>query len=188
MLIKIPRLSEENIAFVFIDLQERLLSAIPDSEKLIRKNRFLLESAKVFGIPFLASTQYKKGLGEIVSGFAEGLNSPARDKTSFSCGMDPSIAKMLRDFQREWVVISGVETHICVMQTVLDLTQTGYQVAVVVDAVGSRNGLDHQWGLERMKQAGNLMVTSEMLVYELLRSSDSDNFKRLLPLIKQLES
>jgi len=184
---KIARLSDQNIAFIFIDLQERLLKAIPDSEKIIRRNRFLLESAKVFEIPFLASTQYKKGLGEIVRGFAEGLNSPALDKTSFSCGMDESIAKVIKTFQRDWIVVSGVETHICVMQTVLDLNQTGYQVAVVADAVGARGGVDHQLGLERMKQAGTLMLTSEMLVYELLQSSDAENFKKLLPLIKGLE-
>src|SRR5262249_41612927 len=158
-------LSQKNITFIFIDLQERLLNAIPEAEMIVRKNRFLLESAKAFEVPFLASTQYKKGLGEIVPGFAEGLTSDAVDKTSFSCGNDPSIAKTVKDFQREWIVLSGVETHICVLQTALDLTEQGYQLAVVVDAVGARTKLDHKLGLDRMKQAGNLLVTSEMLVY-----------------------
>jgi nicotinamidase-related amidase len=85
-------------------------------------------------------------------------------------------------------VVSGVETHICVLQTVLDLLQTGYRVAVVADAIGARSSLDHQWGLHRMEHSGAMVVTAEMVIYELLRQSDSENFKKILLLIKQLKS
>lgn len=184
----IPRLSTENITFIFIDLQERLLKAIPVSEKLLRRNRFLLESSKILGVPHLATTQYKKGLGDIVSSFLSGLTTAALDKSTFSCGIDSVISETLKGFERECLIVSGVETHICVLQTVLDFIQSGYQVAVVVDAVAARSEIDHKLGLRRMAQAGALMVTSEMVIYELLRGSDSENFKKMLPLIKELGS
>lgn len=184
----IGRPTTENISFIFIDLQEKLLQAIPNASKLVNKNSFLLKAAKAFQVPLLATTQYIKGLGELVPEFAKNLPVPALDKLAFSCGMDNAISQNLKSFQREWVVVSGVETHICVLQTVLDLIQSDYRLAVVVDAVGARHELDHQVGLRRMERAGALLVTVEMLVYELLRRSDSLAFKELLPSIKRLDS
>jgi len=184
----LARPTTENISFIFIDLQEKLIQAIPNASKLVNKNSFLLKAAKEFHAPLIATTQYIKGLGELVPEFAQSLPVPALDKSAFSCGMDGAISQNLKNFQREWVVVSGVETHICVLQTVLDLIQSDYRLAVVVDAVGARHELDHQVGLRRMERAGALLVTVEMLVYELLRRSDSLAFKELLPSIKRLDS
>lgn len=184
----LARPTAENISFVFIDLQEKLLRAIPNASQLVNKNGFLLEVAKAFQAPLLATTQYIKGLGGLVPEFAQKLSIPALDKLVFSCGIDDAIYQNLKSFQREWVVVSGVETHICVLQTVLDLIQSDHRVAVVVDAVGARHELDHQVALQRMQRTGALLVTVEMLVYELLRRSDSLAFKELLPSIKKLGS
>jgi hypothetical protein len=170
--------------FVFIDLQAKLLEKISASESIVSRSIFLLEGARILGIPFLSTSQYKKWLGELDPLFAARLDGECPDKASFSCCGDPQIRERLMSSGRKWVAVSGVETHICVTQTTLDLLREDYRVAVVADAVGARGRLDHDLGIKRMEQAGALLVTAEMLFYELLGRSDSQAFKKLLPLIK----
>ena len=176
--------TSDNIVSVFIDLQARLLEKISGAERIVSRNIFLLEGARVLGIPFLATTQYKKGLGELDPLFASRLDRQSPDKATFSCYGDAQIREQLLNSGRKWVAVSGVETHICVMQTTLDLLREGYRVAVVADAIGARGKLDHEIGIRRMEQSGALLVTAEMLLYELLGRSDGEAFKKLLPLIK----
>lgn len=180
----IPILSQSNSLFVFIDLQEKLLSKIPGSEKLVSRCGMILDTAKALSVPTLVTTQYRKGLGDIAPAFAAKVVEDVKDKTSFSCSGDPVIDEQLMMHHRRWVVVTGIETHICVMQTVLDLMRKGRQVAVVADAVGTRSQTDHEYGLKRMENSGALLITAEMLIYELLGRSDSADFKKLLPLIK----
>lgn len=182
----IPILSQGNISFVFVDLQEKLLTKVLESDRVLSRCGLLLEASKLLSIPYLATTQYKKGLGEIPQSFACKLTQGAKDKTTFSCLGEPGIDEELMLHRRAWVVVTGIETHICVLQTSLDLMRKGRKVAVVVDAVGTRTQTDHQYGLKRMQNSGALMVTTEMLIYELLGRSDTDEFKKLLPLIKML--
>jgi nicotinamidase-related amidase len=180
----IPRLNQNNIYFVFIDLQDKLLSAIPDSERIVRRNQLLLEAANLLGLPYVMTSQYSKGLGQIVPQIVEKSRTQVLDKTIFSCAADENIGKEMERLGREIAVISGVETHICVLQTSLDLLGKGHPVAVVADAIGARTQLDHDLGLQRMERSGALPVTAEMVIYELLGRSDSPEFKKLLPLIK----
>jgi len=182
----IPRLNLDNIYFVFIDLQDKLLSAIQDSQRIIRRNQLLMEAANLLGLPYVMTTQYRRGLGQIVPQIVEKSRSEALDKTLFSCAADNAISSEMERINREIAVVSGVETHICVLQTTLDLIGKGHRVAVVADAVGARAELDHELGLQRMERSGALPVTAEMLIYELLGRSDSPEFKKLLPLIKGL--
>ena len=181
----IPRLNRDNILFVFIDLQEKLLMKIPDVQRLLSRNELLIGAANVLGLPYMLTSQYRKGLGEIAETLRDKIKVPVLDKTSFSCAADETIAKELEKTGRRSLVISGVETHICVLQTCLDLLAKGFQVSVVADAVGARAEMDHELGLQRMESAGALPVTAEMVIYELLGRSDTDAFKKLLPLIKQ---
>jgi len=180
----IPRLNEKNICFVFIDLQDRLLARIHNAERIVSRNALLVEAANLLGLPYVSTSQYRKGLGEVVPAIAERVHTSILDKTSFSCVADEGINKDLDRLKRELVVLSGVETHICVLQTCLDLLGRGRQVAVVADAVGARTQMDHELGLKRMERYGALSVTAEMVIYELLGRSDSPEFKKLLPLIK----
>src|SRR5687767_12612484 len=140
----IPRLNRDNILFIFIDLQEKLLMKIPDAQRIIARNELLMEAANLLGLPYVTTTQYRKGLGEITSSLADKTIVPPLDKTTFSCAADTSIAKELDRIGRASAVISGVETHICVLQTSLDLLDQGFQVSVVADAVGARNQTDHE--------------------------------------------
>jgi hypothetical protein len=180
----IPRLNPENILFVFIDLQEKLLVKIPDVQRLLSRTDLLIGAANVLSLPYMLTTQYRKGLGEIAGSLRDKIKVPVLDKTSFSCVGDEIVARELEKSGRRSIVISGVETHICVLQTSLDLLAKGFRVSVVADAVGARNDTDHELGLKRMESAGALPVTAEMVIYELLGRSDSDAFKKILPLIK----
>ena len=181
----IPRLNRDNILFVFIDLQEKLLVKIPDVQRVLSRNELLLAAANALGLPYVVTSQYRKGLGEIAGSLRDKMRVPVLDKTSFSCVGDETIGKELEASGKRSLVISGVETHICVLQTCLDLLERGFQVSVVADAVGARTEADHELGLKRMESAGALPVTAEMVIYELLGRSDSDAFKKILPLIKQ---
>jgi nicotinamidase-related amidase len=107
------------------------------------------------------------------------------DKATFSCTLDPAFAEELEKFPGQTVVVAGVETHICVLQTTLDLMERGRNVAVVTDSVAARKEEDHHRGLNRMEKSGAIMVTKEMLIYELLQRSDVPEFKKILPLIKK---
>lgn len=182
----IPRLNTDNIYFIFIDLQDTLLSRISNADRIVSCNQLLIDAANLLGLPYMSTSQYQKGLGGIVESLAQKMKPPIHDKTSFSCTGDSIIQGLLKESGKEVIVLSGVETHICVMQTCLDLLGTGIQVAVVADAIGSRSQIDHELGLKRMESAGALPVTSEMVVYELLGRSDSPSFKKILPLIKGL--
>jgi isochorismate hydrolase len=181
----IPRLNRENSFFVFMVLQEKLLMKIPDVQQLLSRTELLMSAANVLGLPYILTSQYRKVLGEIAGTLRDKIKVPVLDKTSFSCMGDETIAQELEKSGRRSLVVSGVETHICVLQTCLDLLAKGFQVSVVADAVAARNETDHELGLKRMESAGALLVTAEMVIYELLGRSDSDAFKKILPLIKQ---
>jgi nicotinamidase-related amidase len=180
----IPRLTKDNIVFIFIDLQEKLLAGIPHSEEIVSRIELLMEAANLLGLPYVATTQYRKGLGAIPERLARRMSDEALDKLTFSCAADVEIAAKLSSIGRNMVILSGVETHICVLQTGLDLIRKGFHVSVVADAVGARKPVDHELGLKRLEMAGSLPVTAEMLIYELMERSDSSAFKRVLPLIK----
>ena len=180
----IPRLRSNDILFIFIDLQKKLLDLITTAKKIVAHSGTLISTAEVLKIPTIVTSQYRKGLGDLDEIFQSKVKGNVLDKTTFSCGADPEFRKELDRHSKEWVAVTGIETHICVLQTVLDLIEQGKNVAVVTDAVGARGEEDHVRGMERMIQAGALPVTTEMLIYELLGRSDVPEFKKILPLIK----
>jgi nicotinamidase-related amidase len=179
-------LSPERTALVVVDLQERLLPAIEGRDRVVRNSLLLMRLADVLGIPVVLTSQYKKGLGEIlpeVRAAAPG-NEPL-DKVAFGCFGDPAFLERLRSLKgRDQLLVTGVEGHICVCQTVLGALEKGYDVHVVADAVGSRSEENRQVGLARMEKSGALLSSAEMATYELLRRSDGEAFKKMLPYIK----
>ncbi len=142
----IPRYSCDDIIFICIDLQETLLNRIPDSKRLVSRNSLMIDVANRLNLPYVVTSQYRKGLGEITPEVMEKAICPVLDKTSFSCGSDEAIFRRITESGRRQVVISGVETHICVQQTCLDFLRKDYPVAVLADAVGARGELDHKIG------------------------------------------
>jgi nicotinamidase-related amidase len=180
-------LRPERAALVVVDLQEKLLPVIVGRERVVKNSLLLMRLAEILKLPVVLTSQYKKGLGEIVPevrGAAPGVEP--LDKVSFGCFGDEGFLSRLRTLSgRDQLLVTGIECHICVAQTVLGALDQGYQVHLVSDAVGSRAEENYRTGLARMERAGALVSSAEMAVYELLGRSDSDAFKKMLPHLKE---
>ncbi len=180
-------LDAERCALVVVDIQEKLLPPIFRKEELVRNATLLIRAAEVMKIPALVTTQYSRGLGTTVSEIASLLpEANAIDKDKFSCfGSDVFCAALKRlPGNRNTLLLSGMESHICVMQTALAALREGYIVHVASDAVSSRTEWNWKIGLERMRAAGAVISSTEMMIYELMRSSASPAFKQMLPHLK----
>jgi nicotinamidase-related amidase len=182
----IPRLDAASTALVIVDMQERLLPAIHEKERLISNARLLLRAARVLEVPVVMTTQYLKGLGPTEAEILE-LAPPGTqpiDKLTFSCFGSPDFKQALSATRRTSVLLCGVEAHICVLQTGLDALAAGYQVHLVTDATGSRAAANAATGHRRLEGAGAIPSSTEMAIYELLGASGTPAFKALLPHFK----
>jgi nicotinamidase-related amidase len=180
-------LEAEQCALIVIDIQEKLLPPIFQKDQLIKNSQLLIRLAGILNIPRLATVQYPKGLGNTVPEIASLLpETEPIDKQIFSCfGSDAFCSRLKRlPGHRNTVLLCGMESHICVMQTALAALREGYLVHVASDAVSSRTEWNWKIGLERMRAAGAVISSTEMMMYELLRSSASPAFKELLPYLK----
>jgi nicotinamidase-related amidase len=180
-------LAPEQCALIVVDIQEKLLPPIWEKDRLVRNAQLLIRLAGILKIPALVTTQYNKGLGNTVPEVASLLpDTPTVDKLMFSCFGSEVFCSLLKRLpgQRTTVLLCGMETHICVMQTALGALREGYLVHVASDAVSSRTELNWRIGLERMRAAGAILSSTEMMIYELLRSSGAPAFKELLPYLK----
>ena len=180
-------LEAEQCALVVIDIQEKLLPPIFRKEELVRNAGLLIRAAGILKIPTLVSTQYAKGLGAIVPELASPLaGTPATDKTMFSCFGSEVFCSLLKRLpgQRNTLLLCGMESHICVAQTALAALREGYLVHVASDAVSSRTEWNWKIGLKRMRSAGAVISSTEMMIYELMRASSSAAFKQMLPYLK----
>ena len=173
----------ETTALVVIDLQEKLVPAIDGREEVLANTGKLLHLAKIAGLTTFLTTQYSKGLGATVPEIAEFRDVEPIDKICFGCLGDKPFQEALEKALPEGgtLLLAGVESHICVMQTALGAIEKGYNVHVAADAVGSRSPANKAIGLERMRQAGAVISSTEMAIYELLGDSRNDEFKKMLP-------
>lgn len=177
----------EQCALIVVDMQEKLLPPIWEKERLVRNVQLLIRTAGILKIPALVTTQYAKGLGNTVPEIASLLpESGAIDKTMFSCFGSEAFCSALKRLpgHRTTALLCGMETHICVMQTVLAALRDGYMVHVASDAVSSRTEANWRVGLDRMQAAGAILSSTEMMIYELLRASNAPAFRELLPYLK----
>lgn len=180
-------LEAEQCALIVVDLQEKLLPPIWEKERLVRNVQLLIRLAGILKIPALVTTQYAKGLGDTVPDITSMLpDTQPIDKLMFSCFGSDVFCSLLKRLpgQRTTILLSGMETHICVMQTALGALREGYLVHVASDAVSSRTELNWRIGLDRMRAAGAILSSTEMMIYELLRSSGAPAFRELLPYLK----
>ncbi len=181
-------LEADQCALVVVDIQEKLLPPIFQKEQLIKNSQLLIRLAGSLKIPTLMTTQYAKGLGGTVPEIASLLpETQAIDKQMFSCFGSDVFCSLLKRVpgNRNTVLLCGMESHVCVMQTALGALREGYLVHVASDAVSSRTEWNWKIGLERMRAAGAVISSAEMMIYELLRSSGAPAFKQLLPYLKQ---
>jgi nicotinamidase-related amidase len=180
-------LEADQCALVVIDIQQKLLPPIFQKEQLVRNAQLLIRAAGILKIPALLSTQYAKGLGGTVPEISSLLSGiEAVDKTLFSCFGSDAFCTLLKRLsgQRNTLLLCGMESHICVTQTALGALREGYLVHVALDAVSSRTEWNWKIGLDRMRAAGAIISSTEMMIYELMRSSSSAAFKELLPHLK----
>jgi len=178
------RLKVEDTALLVVDMQEKLLPKIMMAEEVIRNASFLVNAAKVLGVPVLGTEQYPKGLGPTVEPI-RGMLTKVWEKQTFSAVGEGGALEYLKSDARIKVVVVGIEAHICVMQTVLDLLNQGFHVFVCVDAVSSRYAIDVKIALKRMQQAGAILVTVETCVYEWLETAANPAFKEISAMVQE---
>jgi nicotinamidase-related amidase len=175
----------EESCLLLIDMQDRLVPAMQAPARTIKNAGILLQAAKRLNVPSLVTEQYSKGLGTTVSDLAEQAGGiPVLEKMHFSCMKDQDFADTFRKLGRNQAVIAGMEAHICVLQTAVNLMEEGYQVFVVTDATSSRTAESEKACLDRLGAAGAGIVTTEMVVFEWLGKAGTEEFRELIALVK----
>jgi len=179
------RIERKRAAGLVIDIQEKLFPHMHESEELLRRTSILLEGLKVLQIPMMLTEQYPKGLGPTLEPVSMQLGKhEVLEKIAFSCCGDPAFMSHLRSLNRSTIIVCGIEAHVCVLQTVLDLIEEDFTPVVVEDCISSRNPEDKRVALERMRSEGALISTSESLLFELTKVAGTEEFKAISRLVK----
>lgn len=179
----VPRLRAESSVLVVVDVQDKLLAKIPTAATLVRNIAFLLDVASLLGVPVRATEQYPKGLGPTTAELARRLPTPLPSKTAFSCCGAAGFLSDLQGLGRPTVVLSGMETHVCVAQTACDLLEAGFQVFLPADALAARAALDHEVALRRLERAGAVVTTTEAIAFEWTADAAHPQFKAVSALV-----
>lgn len=177
----------EETALLLIDVQERLFGHI-ENHALIEKHLLVLvQGLQSLEVPLLCNQQYTQGLGETIATLRALLgDSVVYEKRTFSCCQNEDVMERLKALHVKRVIVAGVESHVCVLQSVLDLLEAGFEVMVCADAIGSRKEKDHEIALRRMEQESARLCTTESLLFELLHSANHPQFKAISALVKAL--
>lgn len=190
----ISRLDPQKTALLVVDVQERLLPHMHNAADVLTRVSRLVEGFAVLDLPVVVTEQYRKGLGATAPDLQAILNRPAAagssggtvsifEKLRFSACVDPVREELARLGVRS-VLVCGIESHVCVLQSCLDLAELGYATFVAADAVGSRRAEDQHWAMTRMAQAGVTPTTAESALFELLREAGGPRFKAMLKIVK----
>ena len=179
-------LDPKSSALLVIDIQEKFVGIVKDCALLEKRARILVQAAGILGVPIVVSEQYPKGLGPTVSGVRDSLpeGSVVLDKTAFGCLGDAGIKAEIAKLGKKQILVCGLETHVCVNQTVFQLLEEGYEVHLAVDALACRDEKNKEIGLRKMEQGGAIPSCSEMAIFEWMGRSKHENFKELQALIK----
>jgi len=181
------QLEPDRACVMVIDMQEKLMPMIRHASQAVAATRKILAGARIFRVPVLVTEQYPKGLGPTISALLEPVRDAAGtilEKPTFSACGDERVRAALQKLDRPQVILAGVETHVCVLQTALDLATMDYDVFVCADATGSRGALDEEMALARMRHEGVLVTTTESVLFELCHRCDSARFKEMIAIIK----
>jgi hypothetical protein len=178
------QMTAADTGLLVVDVQEKLIKKIIDHPALVRNIRFLLGGASLLRIPSQATEQYPRGLGGTVSELS-GWFQKRPDKTAFSSCACPEVVEQFHRDGRTKIVVTGIETHVCVLHTTLDLLALNFRVYIPVDAVGARYRLDHETALRRLEQAGAILTTSEGCLFEWVGGSAHPQFKAISTLVQE---
>lgn len=181
-------LTSETSLLLVVDIQTKLVNAMPKdaAEDMLRNSSHLVKASNLLNIPVLLSEQYPKGLGSTVEELTTVMNDKpiSFEKTDFSCCSADNFNEVLQKKTRLQVIIAGLETHVCILQTALDLVQQGYQVHVIEDAVCSRKSEHKYYALQRMQQQGITISNTESVLFEWLKSSRHEHFTMISQLLR----
>jgi hypothetical protein len=179
------RITKENTAGLIIDIQERLFPVMWEKEKFLKNCRILIQGLNELGISTIVTQQYTKGLGETVEGIKSSLpDFQYIEKREFSCCDEPSVTGRLKLLNSRNVLLCGIESHVCVLQTAIDLKEQGFTPVVVMDCVSSRTPESIEIAKERFRFEGVMMTSVESILFELTRSSGAPEFKAISKLVK----
>jgi nicotinamidase-related amidase len=180
------KLATDKAVLVVIDIQERLVPAMPQKVYGHLRNTvaMLAEAAKLLKVPVVTTEQYPKGIGHTVPELAESCGGKIVEKVSFGCCGEPDFLAALKESGRSQVIVTGMEAHVCVYQTVLGLLEDGYHVHLVRDAICSRNKTDYLAGVANAAQAGAVVTTAETVLFQMLQESTHAQFKAISGLVK----
>jgi len=177
-------LERDRSQLLMVDIQERLLPAMSDPAAVVKNGSRLLESARTLAVPVVVSEQYPAGLGRTVPELASlAPTNAVHDKMEFSCFTNPALRATLSGAGRQ-TVIFGIEAHVCVLQTALEMSAASHDVTIVVDAIGSRAAESKEIALRRMQDASVRLATTEMILFEWLRRAGTPEFKTISRLIR----
>lgn len=175
-------IDENNVFIIVVDFQKRMLPHIKDGSRAVKNTVKLLKAAGVFGIPVIATKQVK--LGE-TAGEIKALIPEEIEKDTFSCYASQEFVENVEKIGRKKCIIAGIESHICVLQTVLQMLDDGYEVYIATDCIASRNEMDHEMAVKRMIQEGAKPSTSEAIIYEIMKSAAHEKFREILKIVKE---
>jgi len=178
-------LARGTAVLVVVDVQERINAVMADQGHLGRI-AVLIEACAALGVPVVATEQYPKGLGPTVAGLEKLLPASPLVKDTFSCAREPAVRTAIEAAGRRQAIVTGIECHVCVLQTAIDLAAAGYQVHVPHDAVSSRRAADKEWALRRMASAGVVITTTESALFELLERCGTDDFRVVSRMIRDI--
>ena len=179
-------LHRDRAVVLVVDIQDKLMpKSAATAEAFLEGVLKLIQSARIMGLPILVTEQNPEKIGPTNARTAEALgDAPRFAKMAFGCFADPAVAKAVAATGRKQILVLGMETHICVKQTVLGAIEEGYEVFVPRDATAAMHEADHHAGIERMARAGAEIVTAQMAIFELIREAGTPLFRRMLPLLK----
>jgi nicotinamidase-related amidase len=170
---------------VVVDIQEKFVSAIHEADRVINNTTKLIQAANMLKIPVICTEQYPRGLGHTVDSLKEYLTEASFfEKTTFSCCHDDEILKYMNSLNKKQVIVTGIECHVCVNQTVHDLLYLDYIPHVIADAVSSRHPYNYEMGLQKMQNSGAVISTTEIALFECLKNAKNEKFKDIQKLIK----
>lgn len=179
------RINAEDTVAIVVDFQEKLVQAMEDNDSVISKAEVLIKGLNEIGVPCIVSQQYTKGLGPTVPPIAQALgNFNPIEKTEFSCYQNAELKSAIEGCGKKTALICGVEAHICVLQTIIDMKAAGYNVVMVQDCVASRSNKDKDIAVKRASQEGAFITTCEAVLFELIKGSSSPHFKTISKLVK----
>jgi nicotinamidase-related amidase len=179
------RIKRDETAGLIIDIQERLYPFIHDNENLTKNTVRLIQGLKVLGIELFVTEQYSKGLGHTIQPVSDAIGPYTHfEKMSFSCCGSDEVCSSLKSSKKKNVIITGIESHVCVLQTTVDLIALGYQPVLIEDCVSSRNPNDKRIAIERMRQEGAIISTYESILFEMCEVSGNEMFKAISKIVK----